>query len=314
MPRGAPPSAWIGARPPNKPASGGEAKAKALPMRGSVASKRKARPGVANGSIRGAVAAQAVEEENHSPASGGDTQIAQPKPKRRGRPSSPDSASKSESSAPEGTSRASFAAQDPDAIPEDVRRDLERRGIPPTRPPGMPAMMPPRQPQPPPRPPPKARPHRPDSLLRGKASLRGAFPIATSEPPAAAQPMAAAGVWADTDPPAPRRHQIPGQQRSRRTTPGGRGTLHPLLPNRQLSRPGGPQSLLHCVLRQQRHTGGRQLAPQCLRLLTGPRRHPARRQRCFAPGGRPLPGARRRQSLSSGSSWSGLTWHRTSPQ
>ena len=73
-------------------------------MRGSVASKRKARPGVANGSIRGAVAAQAVEEENHSPASGGDTQIAQPKPKRRGRPSSPDSASKSESSAPEGTS------------------------------------------------------------------------------------------------------------------------------------------------------------------------------------------------------------------
>ena len=77
MPRGAPPSAWIGARPPNKPASGGEAKAKALPMR---------------------------EEENHSPASGGDTQIAQPKPKRRGRPSSPDSASKSESSAPEGTS------------------------------------------------------------------------------------------------------------------------------------------------------------------------------------------------------------------
>ena len=47
MPRGAPPSAWIGARPPNKPASGGEAK---------------------------------------------------------GRPSSPDSASKSESSAPEGTS------------------------------------------------------------------------------------------------------------------------------------------------------------------------------------------------------------------
>ena len=77
-------------------------------MRGSVARslvpKRKARPGVANGSIRGAVAAQAVEEENHSPASGGDTQIAQPKPKRRGRPSSPDSASKSESSAPEGTS------------------------------------------------------------------------------------------------------------------------------------------------------------------------------------------------------------------
>ena len=70
-------------------------------MRGSVARslvpKRKARPGVANGSIRGAVAAQAVEEENHSPASGGDTQIAQPKPKRRGRPSSPDSASKSES-------------------------------------------------------------------------------------------------------------------------------------------------------------------------------------------------------------------------
>ena len=108
MPRGAPPSAWIGARPPNKPASGGEAKAKALPMRGSVARslvpKRKARPGVANGSIRGAVAAQAVEEENHSPASGGDTQIAQPKPKRRGRPSSPDSASKSESSAPEGRS------------------------------------------------------------------------------------------------------------------------------------------------------------------------------------------------------------------
>ena len=108
MPRGAPPSAWIGARPPNKPASGGEAKAKALPMRGSVARslvpQRKARPGVANGSIRGAVAAQAVEEENHSPASGGDTQIAQPKPKRRGRPSSPDSASKSESSAPEGTS------------------------------------------------------------------------------------------------------------------------------------------------------------------------------------------------------------------
>ena len=47
MPRGAPPSAWIGARPPNKPASGGEAK---------------------------------------------------------GRPSSPDSASKSERSAPEGTS------------------------------------------------------------------------------------------------------------------------------------------------------------------------------------------------------------------
>ena len=98
MPRGAPPSAWIGARPPNKPASGGEAKAKALPIAGSVARslvpKRKARPGVANGSIRGAVAAQAVEEENHSPASGGDTQIAQPKPKR---PSSPDSASKSES-------------------------------------------------------------------------------------------------------------------------------------------------------------------------------------------------------------------------
>ena len=110
MPRGdgAPPSAWIGARPPNKPASGGDAKAKDPPMRGSVARslvpKRKARPGVANGSIRGAVAAQAVEEENHSPASGGDTQIAQPKPKRRGRPSSPDSASKSESSAPEGTS------------------------------------------------------------------------------------------------------------------------------------------------------------------------------------------------------------------
>ena len=89
----------------------------------------------------------------------------------RSRPSSPDSASKSESSAPEGTSRASFAAQDPDAapvpdvvppaplIPEDVRRDLERRGIPPTRPPGMPAMMPPRYPQPPPRPPPKARPY-----------------------------------------------------------------------------------------------------------------------------------------------------------
>ena len=101
MPRGAPPSAWIGACPPNKPASGGEAKAKALPIAGSVARslvpKRKARPGVANGSIRGAVAAQAVEEENHSPASGGDTQIAQPKPKRRGRPSSPDSASKSES-------------------------------------------------------------------------------------------------------------------------------------------------------------------------------------------------------------------------
>ena len=92
-----PPSAWIGACPP-KPASGGEAKAKALPIAGSVARslvpKHKARPGVANGSIRGAVAAQAVEEENHSPASGGDTQIAQPKPKR---PSSPDSASKSES-------------------------------------------------------------------------------------------------------------------------------------------------------------------------------------------------------------------------
>ena len=52
----------------------------------------------------GTSSGKAVEEENHSPASGGDTQIAQPKPKRRGRPSSPDSASKSESAAPEGTS------------------------------------------------------------------------------------------------------------------------------------------------------------------------------------------------------------------
>ena len=227
----------------------------------------------------------------------------------------------------EAAAPASFAAQDPDAapgpdvvppaqlIPEDVRRDLDRRGIPPTRPPGMPAMMPPRHPRPPPRPPPKARPYRPDSLLRSKASLRGIFPIATSEPPAAAQPMAAAGVWADTDPPpAPRRHQIPGQQRSRRTTPGGRGTRHLLLPSRQLSRPGGPQSLRHGAPQQQGHPGGRQLAPQCLRLPTGPRRHPARHQRCLAPGGRPLPGASRRQSLSSGSSLSGLTWHRTSPQ
>ena len=96
MPRGAPPSAWIGARPPNKPASGGEAKGRPSSPDSASKSESAAPEGTSSG--------KAVEEENHSPASGGDTQIAQPKPKRRGRPSSPDSASKSESSAPEGTS------------------------------------------------------------------------------------------------------------------------------------------------------------------------------------------------------------------
>ena len=96
MPRGAPPSAWIGACPPNKPASGGEAKGRPSSPDSASKSESSAPEGTSSG--------KAVEEENHSPASGGDTQIAQPKPKRRGRPSSPDSASKSESAAPEGTS------------------------------------------------------------------------------------------------------------------------------------------------------------------------------------------------------------------
>ena len=87
MPRGAPPSAWIGARP-NKPASGGEAKGRPSSPDSASYSESSAPEGTSSG--------KAVEEENHSPASGGDTQIAQPVMVA----SSPDSASKSESSQP----------------------------------------------------------------------------------------------------------------------------------------------------------------------------------------------------------------------